>query len=308
MNTKLAALLTVGVLGAAGSLSSIAGGQSGYLDTRTTKTGNPAIDDLGKHAVGTAPDTSHQPDASIHYNSTQMMMDVHKSPARAENDLDEYSPNPAPAKRITKYKVKEERRIRPSVEAEDDRVVTTYDNDVIYKDDVNELDAVGSTTMDTVPMVGATDSTASLVDIFAKLHHSNMMEIEMGKLAMEKGQSEKVRRFGERIMRDHQMADRKLMAYADRHNIPLNKAETLTPVEIAAHRNMSSRLQNASVSEFDRVFLETMSSAHAKDVNELTSAIDRLDDRSAQNFLRKVRPILGQHADLSNLLLEKQSG
>lgn len=57
--------------------------------------------------------------------------------------------------------------------------------------------------------------------ILSKLHQINLMEIQLGQLAQQKASSAKVKSFGERLVRDHQMADREVAALAQKRNIEL---------------------------------------------------------------------------------------
>lgn len=151
------------------------------------------------------------------------------------------------------------------------------------------------------------EATNVVAAAFAKVHHVNMMEIEMGKLAMEKGQSKIVRDYGERLMRDHQVNDRKLMAFAEDRNIPVDRSSVLSPEEAAKDRATSDSLRSALLEDFDRLFLAKMVEGHAKTVQELSGAIEGMPNGAPRAYLAKVRPIISQHEKLASILLEKQS-
>jgi putative membrane protein len=144
------------------------------------------------------------------------------------------------------------------------------------------------------------------VTAMAKIHHVNQMEIEMGKLAMEKAESQEVRAFAERLMRDHQMSDRKLLAFAKDKNIPIERTQTLTAADLAKDQETSAQLHAATGSSFDRLYLQKMAEGHSATINDITAAIDELPDRSERNFLAKIRPIIGQHERLANILLSRK--
>jgi putative membrane protein len=253
---------------------------------------------LGKNAYGKAPNAEGRADASIHYNSPQNH--VQNLPTNKRNAQQRRSPT-----------VAEEGDVVTNQDdmsyngAESDGMIRHRD---VIGQDSDMIDEENVTTLPPNTPLMPTDVTATndVSNVFAKIHHANMMEIEMGKLAMEKGQSSEVRSFGERLMRDHQLADRKLMSYAEDKNIPLNRAEALTATESAKDHLNSTKLHSAPVAEFDRLFLRIMAEDHRKDVAEVSSAIDRLADPNAQSFLKKVRPILGQHESLANILLQKK--
>src|SRR5689334_18102792 len=63
------------------------------------------------------------------------------------------------------------------------------------------------------------------------LHHVNEMEIEMGKLAQQKGVTQDVKDFGQKMVTDHQQADQQLMAYAKQANLKLGEPKPTSEVE-----------------------------------------------------------------------------
>ncbi|MGZ3693573.1 MAG: DUF4142 domain-containing protein [Bdellovibrionota bacterium] len=174
------------------------------------------------------------------------------------------------------------------------------------------LPADGDTSLSSVPLVdrngNVPNSPASQVALaFARLHHVNMMEIEAGALAMRRGASPEVRKYGERLMRDHQNDDRELMAFAESKNISMDRVPGSLADLSVNDAAMNVRLQEAAPEDFDRVFLQEMSKGHANTVSELTGSIDQMSDRAARRFLSKMRPIIVQHERLGNILLERNS-
>lgn len=169
----------------------------------------------------------------------------------------------------------------------------------------NTTPARGSAQVPNRPMapVEQGDLTASAL---AKVHHVNQMEIEMAKLAMEKGASREVRAYAERLMRDHQMSDRKLLSFASSKNIPVENFAVLTAEQQARERAVSDQLHAATGSSFDRLYLQKMAEGHSDSINDLSQAIEQLPDRAERNFLAKIRPIVGQHERLANILLSKK--
>jgi predicted outer membrane protein len=151
------------------------------------------------------------------------------------------------------------------------------------------------------------DVNIQVATVFARLHHVNMLEIEAGRLAWQKGQSKSVRNYGEQLMRDHQINDRRLMAFVAKNDILIDRVPATTAKQSAKDAEMTASLLRASATDFDRVFLQQMSVGHANTVNELTGAIDQMLNITARNFLSKMKPILVQHEKLGNILLEKNT-
>lgn len=65
----------------------------------------------------------------------------------------------------------------------------------------------------------------SVEGVLQKLHKINKKEIGMGKMAMEKGSSEAVKRYGETLVNDHKKADELVMAQAKARNIELKQGD-----------------------------------------------------------------------------------
>jgi predicted outer membrane protein len=57
--------------------------------------------------------------------------------------------------------------------------------------------------------------------VLTELRQHNAKEIEAGKLASMRAQSENVREFGQRLVQDHQEADKKIIEFAREHNLML---------------------------------------------------------------------------------------
>lgn len=57
--------------------------------------------------------------------------------------------------------------------------------------------------------------------LVSRMHLINELEIKAGKMASEKGSEFDIRQFGDRLRRDHSLADRIVMAYANQHNLPI---------------------------------------------------------------------------------------
>src|SRR5688500_5032457 len=65
------------------------------------------------------------------------------------------------------------------------------------------------------------DQAQKAHDLLSDLHHANQMEIQMGKMAKEKGTSEQVRQYGDRLIQDHELADQKVQDLARKDGVTL---------------------------------------------------------------------------------------
>jgi putative membrane protein len=119
------------------------------------------------------------------------------------------------------------------------------------------------------PVVQATDRAT-----IQKLHDANQMEIEMGKVAQEKGSTKAVREFGRRLVLDHTAADKKLDGYLRQRGADLTALATTTAAD-PDHEMLATK----GGTEFDRAFGQQMIRDHQKALDLLASArVETADD------------------------------
>src|SRR3954462_12957418 len=99
-----------------------------------------------------------------------------------------------------------------------------------------------------------------------------MSEVELGNLAKQKGTSDSVRNFGERMVRHHTKANDELKQIASK------KGGTL-PTELARNeRSTMDKLQKANGAAFDREYADAMVKDHRTDVKEFQTAANDAND------------------------------
>jgi putative membrane protein len=151
------------------------------------------------------------------------------------------------------------------------------------------------------PVPGGGTATEDTAAVLGKLHHANQMEVEMGKLAQQRGQAQAVKSFGKTLVSDHTAADRKVMAMA--------KAEK---VDLAAHapamdektENRMDKVKATTGPEFDKAFAKAMLEDHKKDVEDAKAARDRTDDPKLRKLLAATVPVLEKHRDTAQKLVD----
>jgi len=149
------------------------------------------------------------------------------------------------------------------------------------------------------------------------------MEVEMGQLAQQKGQSQDVKNLGETLVRDHTQANQRLQQLASTKNITVTDADltksapssinsTTTATDTgssAAHRQSSStdrpgkghgemsKLQSQSGQEFDKTFVRMAIKDHKKDITEFEHARTEINDPEIKSFIDETLPKLRQHLE-----------
>ena len=146
----------------------------------------------------------------------------------------------------------------------------------------------------------AGESAQEASKVLAELHHSNLAEIEMGKLAQKNGKSDGVKQYGERLEKDHKDAEKKVKDLADQMKIKLkDKDEVLASKD---HRNMN-RLKALKGAQFDQQFAKAMSDDHKKDISMLKQSQSKLTGSPVGNLVSQLLPVLEEHERIANDLI-----
>jgi putative membrane protein len=146
-------------------------------------------------------------------------------------------------------------------------------------------------------MAGEPSDTAV---VLGKLHHSNQMEIDMGRLAQQRGQANGVTTFGTMLVHDHTAADQQVVALAVRENIDLTAA---LPASARTDDRMA-KLRTLKGMAFDKAFARAMLDDHTRDVDEAKAARDRTTDGGLKVLLASTIPTLEQHRDIAQRLVD----
>ena len=127
----------------------------------------------------------------------------------------------------------------------------------------------------------------------------DMMEVQLGKVAHDKGSSQEVRDFGDRMVLDHGKANEDLRAIATRDNLKL-------PVQVERkHTLMIARLSKLSGREFDRNYMKETIKNGVKNIARYKKAIKRVKDQDLRAWTVSVLPILQQHLQLAQLVVQQ---
>ena len=120
-----------------------------------------------------------------------------------------------------------------------------------------------------------------------------MAEVQLGELAKQKGASQSVRSFGERMVTDHNKANDELK------QIVTQKGAAL-PAELSQHERSSlEKLEKATGKDFDKVYAKDMVRDHKKDVKEFQNAAKDCNDPDLRAFAQKTLPTLQEHLRLA---------
>ena len=143
------------------------------------------------------------------------------------------------------------------------------------------------------------DNSKLLVDII----HSQMYEVEMGKIGKEFAVNAKIKDFAKQIEQHHQTRLEKLYALADSYNYSM-------PHDLSDSQwDDINEIKSQNSNDFDQKWLNEIISVHNKSIDELVDGIEDLNDIRITNelneTLQEVRSHLETASRLQNSLFKK---
>lgn len=121
----------------------------------------------------------------------------------------------------------------------------------------------------------------------------NRAEVELGKLAQQKGASEAVREFGERMQKDHGDSGQKLLRAG-------KKADPAVPKELdPKHVRVREELNKASGKDFDIAYLASQIEDHQKTVNLLLWEISFGQSADLTKYAADTLPAVMEHLQIA---------
>ncbi len=126
-----------------------------------------------------------------------------------------------------------------------------------------------------------------------KAAQGGLAEVELGKLATDKGQSDDVKKFGQKMVDDHTKANDQLKSVAQQKNIAL-------PTEPSSKdKAFKDKLSNLSGAQFDKMYMQHMVMDHKKDVAEFQKEANSGKDQDLKNFAQQTLPTLQEHLKMA---------
>jgi putative membrane protein len=143
------------------------------------------------------------------------------------------------------------------------------------------LSGAGVTAAQDTPAGGTSSLSAKDKMFMKKAAKGGMMEVAMGKLADEKGQSDDVKSFGKRMVADHSKANDELK-------------------KIAAQKNAKLPTKEPTVSwSSDKAYMDAMVKDHEKDLAEFQEEAKSGSDPDVKKFADDTAKMVQEHLDLA---------
>lgn len=142
-----------------------------------------------------------------------------------------------------------------------------------------------------VPSAGA-DPNRSDMRFMREAARGGMAEVKLGQLALDRGASERVRHFGQRMIDDHSKANDRLKDIASRERVDL-------PTDIGAkNQALYDRLSSLHGAAFDAAYIRNMKMDHAEDIAAFRSEKNGGHDRAVRRFASETLPIVQEHYNM----------
>jgi putative membrane protein len=136
--------------------------------------------------------------------------------------------------------------------------------------------------------------------IFAqKAAAGGMAEVQLGKMAVERATSPDVKQFGQRMVTDHEKANRELTALVEQKGLAVPTAPD------PKHQEEATKLATLQGATFDRAYLQQMVQDHEADVSLFRTQATEGQDPELKSFATKTLPTLEEHLKLVQDLAKK---
>ncbi|MDQ6860704.1 MAG: DUF4142 domain-containing protein [Verrucomicrobiota bacterium] len=121
-----------------------------------------------------------------------------------------------------------------------------------------------------------------------------LTEVQLGKMAAEKGTSPDIKALGAKMMADHNKSNAELIQIAAAKRVELGMDET------AAQKKMLASFEGKTGAEFDKEFREHAVKDHQKAIKTFTHAAETSPDADIKAFAAKNLPILQEHLAMAS--------
>lgn len=146
-------------------------------------------------------------------------------------------------------------------------------------------------------------TTASSADVHFVIEAGTggLAEVEMGKLALRKGQSQQVKEFGKRLVADHERVGRDLARVAKKYGIDApNWLED-------EHRKHLEMLEAKKGSAFDDAFAQHMVEGHQKMIAKFKAEAEQGQAQGLREFATSTLPALQEHLRIATELTQPRT-
>ena len=117
----------------------------------------------------------------------------------------------------------------------------------------------------------------------------NLGEVQLGKLAEQKGNNPAIRDFGKRMVEDHTKAEDNLRQIAQQQGVtlPSNPGQHVT--------SLQQQLSGATGAQFDQIYIEHMLSGHKGAIDAFENEIEHGSNPAIKGYAESTLPVIQDH-------------
>lgn len=134
---------------------------------------------------------------------------------------------------------------------------------------------------------------SSTPDFVQKAVMSDMYEVQAGKLATQKGQSDAVKQFGTQMVDAHTKTTEELTDIVKTKSIKVDLPNKLD----ARHQKLIDDLNSAALGDFDKTYAKQQVDGHQAAVDLFKKYAAQGDDADVKQFAEKTLPTIEHHLD-----------
>jgi putative membrane protein len=144
------------------------------------------------------------------------------------------------------------------------------------------------------------EDKASADQEFAKKASAcGMAEVDLSNLALIRARDPAVRQFAQQMINDHTQANRELLQWANRQQVPLAKSKD------EDHQKCFDKLAKLSGNEFDQAYMEGMVKDHEEAVKLFETQSKEGKDEALKSWADKKVPTLKKHLETARKLCKE---
>lgn len=143
-------------------------------------------------------------------------------------------------------------------------------------------------------------SKSNLIDkkFAQKAIQGGMAEVKLGQLASQNGGSEDVKKFGQKMVRDHTKLNQQMQPI-------IQQMGRKVPTKVSAKdQTLITKLQGESGKQFDDIYIKAMVKDHQKDLKQFQKEADGGKFPALKQAASQSMPMLQQHLQLAEQLAQ----
>lgn len=158
------------------------------------------------------------------------------------------------------------------------------------------------------PEAATPDETKSMQSMkseqrfMVEAYMGNLAEVAFGQLAQQKGQSQGVKDFGQRLIDDHSKANETVAKYLDDQQVQ-------RPIHVPqAALKTFTKLSEASAENFDKLFAKELTKEHDNDIAKYQEFQKQAKQDAVKSYIQATLPVLKEHRQIAKDLQKGAPG